>query len=246
MLAWGALAIDRSPFGAQLPTRVFAGGADAARDFLSVVAASMITVAGLGFSITIVALVLASTQFGPRLLTLFMRDRTSQLTLGMFAGTFVYCILILRSIRDPDDVGPEFVPQLALSIAIVLTVLSVAALVYFFHHVAVSIQAPKVVAAVARDLDHAIDRLYPVRVGQAGPPPDESMIPHPSSDHVIAAPASGYIQVVDDASLIDVAIRNDLTVRLMTRPGLFVVQGTALIVVRPAVDPGFAAVCATA
>lgn len=87
----------------------------------------------------------------------------------MFAGTFVYCILVLRSIRDAGEVGGGFVPQLSLTIAIGVTVISVAVLVYFFHHVAVSIQAPKVVAAVARDLDRAIDRLYPVHVGTAGP-----------------------------------------------------------------------------
>ena len=128
----------------------------------------MITVVGVGFSITIVALVLASTQFGPRLLTLFTRDLTSQVTLGTFTGTFVYCVLVLRTVRGPDE-GTPFVPSLAITGAIVLTLVSIAALVLFFNHVAVSIQAPKLVASVARDLDHAIDHLYPGRLGRGGP-----------------------------------------------------------------------------
>lgn len=232
-LAGVAVAIDASPVGAQLPDWVYAGGADGARALLSTVAGSMVTVAGLGFSITIVALVLASTQFGPRLLTLFMRDSTSQVILGTFAGTFTYCVLVLRSIRSADEGGATFVPQLAVTIAIGLTLLSVAALVYFFHHVAVSIQAPKVAAAVARDLDRAIDNLYPGGLGQSGPEPAPTDLPTIETDAVVLAASSGYVQVVDDALLLELAVQHDVCVTLRTRPGLFVVRGKPLIAVRP-------------
>jgi uncharacterized membrane protein len=233
LVAGIALAIDSSLVGAELPDWMYAGGADGARALLSTVAGSMVTVAGLGFSITIVALVLASTQFGPRLLSLFMRDTTSQVILGTFAGTFTYCVLILRSIRGADEGGTPFVPQLAVTVAVGMTLLSVAALVYFFHHVAVSIQAPKVVAAVARDLDHAIDHLYPGDLGTGGPEPDPTAIPTVENDAVVAAESSGYIQVVDDALLLELAVAHDLCVRLRSRPGLFVVRGNPLLVVRP-------------
>ena len=200
----------------------------------------MVTVAGVGFSITIVALVLASTQFGPRLLGLFMRDITSQATLGTFVGTFTYCVLVLRTIRGPDEAGGAFVPQVAMTIAIGITLLSVAVLVYFFHHVAVTIQAPNVVSTVAHDLDAAIDHLRKPDLGVAGPAPAADEIPDPDVDTVLAATRSGYVQVVDDAALLEVALRHDLRVRLMTRPGLFVVQGNPLIVARPSerVDDG--------
>ena len=234
VLAGVALALDGSLVEEQLPEWVYAGGADGARALLSTVAGSMVTVAGVGFSITIVALVLASTQFGPRLLTLFMRDVTSQATLGTFAGTFTYCVLVLRSIRGPDEGGTPFVPQVAITIAIGLTLLSVAALVYFFHHVAVSIQAPKLVATVARDVEHAIDHLNPPQGGRSGPPPDPGDLPTPEADVVVAATSSGYVQVVDDAALFDVAYRYDLCVRLAARPGLFLVRGNPILVVRPA------------
>jgi uncharacterized membrane protein len=228
-----ALAVDSSLVEADLPDWVFAGGADGARALLSTVAGSMVTVAGVGFSITIVALVLASTQFGPRLLSLFMRDLTSQATLGAFAGTFTFCVLILRTIRGPDEGGTPFVPHFAITIAIVLTLLSVGGLVWFFHHVSVSIQAPKLVASVARDLDGAIDRLYPGDLGRGGPEPDPSAIPDPAVDAVVVAGTNGYVVVVDDAALLDLAVRHDLCVLLTTRPGLFVVKGNPVLVARP-------------
>jgi len=233
VLAAVALALDGAVVQAELPEWVYAGGADGARALLSTVAGSMVTVAGVGFSITIVALVLASTQFGPRLLTLFMRDVVSQATLGTFAGTFTYCILVLRTIRGPDEGGTAFVPQIGITLAIGLTLLSVAALVYFFHHVAVSIQAPKLVATVARDVDHAIDHLNPGNVGHGGPQPNADQVPSNEADGVVVATASGYVQVVDDAALFELATRHDLCVRLTVRPGLFVVLGNPILVVRP-------------
>jgi uncharacterized membrane protein len=235
LLAAIVLAIDASPMGSRLPAWVSAGGADGARALLSTVAGSMVTVAGLGFSITIVALVLASTQFGPRLLSLFMRDTTSQVILGTFAGTFTYCVLILRSIRGPEEGGTPFVPNVAVTVAVGLTLLCVGALVYFFHHVAVSIQAPKVAAAVARDLDHAIDHLYPADLGGGGPDPDQNEVPTPESDRVVTSETSGYVQVLDDAAVLELAVAHDMCVRLLTRPGLFVVRGNPILVVRPSI-----------
>jgi uncharacterized membrane protein len=141
---------------------------------------------------------------------------------------------VLRSIRGPDEGGTPFVPQIAITLAIGLTLLSVAALVYFFHHVAVSIQAPKLVATVARDVEHAIDHLNPGQGGRSGPAPDPGDVPTAEADGVIAATSSGYLQVVDDAALFDLACRHDLCVRLAARPGLFVVRGNPILVVRPA------------
>ncbi|MGH2402128.1 MAG: DUF2254 domain-containing protein, partial [Candidatus Limnocylindria bacterium] len=209
LLAAGTVLIDASVAGSGLPGWFYAGGADGARALLSTVAGSVVTVAGVGFSITIVALVLASTQFGPRLLTLFMRDLVSQVTLGTFTATFTFCILILRTIRGPDEGGDPFVPQVAITVAIGLTLLSVAALIYFFHHVAVSIQAPKLVAAVARDLDHAIDALAAHDFGQPGPAAAPDDVPVVETDAVVAAERSGYVQVMDDARLLALAVKHD-------------------------------------
>ena len=233
LVAWVAVTVDTGLASSDLPEWIYAGGADGARALLSTVAGSIVTVAGVGFSITIVALVLASTQFGPRLLTLFMRDLTSQVTLGTFIATFTFCILVLRTIRGPDEGGDPFVPQVAITVAIGLTILSVAALVYFFHHVAVSIQAPRLVAAVARDLDRAIDLFAAPGPARPGGPPGEEEIPRSDRDAVLPAERTGYVQVMDDARLLSLAQRHDLCVRLATRPGLFVLQGSPVLIARP-------------
>ena len=233
VLAALAVSLDVALADAALPPWVYTGGADGARSLLSTIAGSMVTVAGVAFSITIVALVLASTQFGPRLLGLFMRDLTSQGTLGIFVGTFTYCILVLRTIRGPDEAGGAFVPQVAMTIAIAITLVSVAILVYFFHHVAVTIQAPTLVATVAHDLDDAIDHLVTTGIGKAGPAPSADAIPDPVRDGRIAAGADGYVQVIDDASLYDLAVRRDLRIRILTRPGLFVVAANPILAVVP-------------
>jgi uncharacterized membrane protein len=237
ILAALTTALDSTLVAADLPDWLYAGDADGARALLTTVAGSIITVAGVGFSITIVALVLASTQFGPRLLTLFMRDITSQVTLGTFAATFTYCVLILRTIRT--DGVTSFVPEISITVGIALTLISIGALVFFFHHVAVSIQAPRLVASVAKDLDAAIDHAHPGDVGRGGPEPAHEEVPDPGRDAIVAAHRSGYVQLVDDAALMAIARERDLCIRLTTRPGLFVVQGNPIIVARPAdrVDP---------
>lgn len=101
---------------------VYTGGPEGARAVLSTIAASMITVAGVTFSITIVALTLASQQFGPRLLRSFLRDFGNQVVLGTFVSTFLYCLLVLRTVRGSDDA--EFVPHLAVTVGVTLAMLS--------------------------------------------------------------------------------------------------------------------------
>ncbi|MEO7133685.1 MAG: DUF2254 family protein, partial [Vicinamibacterales bacterium] len=118
---------------------VYTGGPEGARAVLSTIAASMITVAGVTFSITIVALTLASQQFGPRLLRNFLRDIGNQVTLGTFIATFSYCLLVLRTVRGNDDA--QFVPHLAVTAGVVLAMFSLGVLIFFIHHVSVSIQA---------------------------------------------------------------------------------------------------------
>ncbi len=135
ILASTTLYIDRLDidFGVPEFSWIYSGSPDGARSILSTIASSMISVAGLTFSITIVALSLASSQLGPRLLNNFMRDKGNQIVLGTFISVFTYCLLILRSIRSLDEIS--FVPHISLTLAIVLALISLGVLIYFFHHV---------------------------------------------------------------------------------------------------------------
>lgn len=138
---------------------MFGGGSEGARSVLSTIAGSMITVAGVTFSIRMVVLTLASSQFGPRLLRNFMRDKVHQAVLGMFGAAFVYCLLVLRAIHGPDVM--VFVPQVSVNIGMLLAILSLAFLAYFIHHVSVTIQPAWVIASVCAECDHVFDRLFP-------------------------------------------------------------------------------------
>src|SRR6201996_5197613 len=134
----------------QFPSWVLSGTADTARVILTTVAAAIMTVVGIVFSITIVVLTLASTQFGPRMLRNFVRDLGTQLALGAFVATFCYAMITLVSVGG----GPhgDFVPHLSVTISLTLTLANVAVLIYFLNHVATMIQLPVVIASVARTL----------------------------------------------------------------------------------------------
>jgi uncharacterized membrane protein len=207
---------------------VYTGGPDGARTLLSTVAASMITVAALTFSITMVTLSQASSQFGPRLLTSFMRDTGNQVVLGTFVATFIYCVLVLRTVRA----APEFVPHVSITVAVALAVAALGVLIYFIHHVALGIQADEVIAVVARDLDGAIDVLFPETSGEgpARSPAPRAEIPPAFEREARPVPArdSGYVRTIDTDGLMRLATERDLLIRLAYRPGHFVVRGSRL------------------
>jgi uncharacterized membrane protein len=218
---------------------VYSGGADGARAVLSTIAGSMIGVTGIVFSITIVTLTLASSQFGPRLLRNFMSDLGNQIVLGTFIATFTYCLLILRMVAETADVN--FVPHLSVTLGIALALASLGVLIYFIHHTSVSIQADTVIAAVSYDLHNAVDRLFPERIGQGeqdvdGKIDNLGLAPGTEPDgQVLTAQASGYIQVIESDYLLEVATQHDVILRLEHRPGDFVVAACPLVTVWPAV-----------
>ncbi len=132
---------------------IYKGDLEGARALLSTIAGSMITVAGVTFSITIVALTLASSQLGPRLLRNFMRDKKNQVVLGTFISTYLYCLFVLRSIGGPA--GERFIPHISLALAMLMAVASLGVLIYFIHHISVSIQADNAIALVSQDIENA-------------------------------------------------------------------------------------------
>ncbi len=221
-----------------LPVWIRTGSADAERQVLIAIAAAVITVIGVVFSITILALTLASQQFGPRMMRNFVRDIGNQITLGVFVGTFVFSVLALVSI---NSLSPTFVPYLSTSVAEALLLVDLGILIYFIHHIAKSIQLPEVIAGIADDLMRSIDAEFPDVVGA---------VPEPTQAHrgkgvpelltlideqgvVIPSQKSGYIQYVGYAQLIAIATRTDSFIRLEHRPGHFLATGRPLAMVWP-------------
>jgi uncharacterized membrane protein len=231
--------LDRAAYDGtlSLPSFTDSGSADAARGILTAIAAAVITVVTLVFSITIVTLTLASTQFGPRMLRNFIRDRITQLTLGSFVATFVYSILVLVSI-GPGAHG-EFVPHLSITVCLALVVVNVVVLVVFIDHIAKSIQLPRVIASIAGDLSRAIEAESGssgagTGAGKAGSSLAEVTIRLDQESGVVVATSSGYLQFVRLDKLIASAAASHAVIRLLHRPGHFVVAGEPLAHVWPA------------
>ena len=220
-----------------LPSWVNAGGADAARQVLAAIAAAVITVVGLVFSIVIVALTLTSTQFGPRMLRNFIRDRGTQLTLGTFVATFVYAVLTLGSVGHGRR--GDFVPHLSVTVALALVLASLGVLIFFIHHVAMSIQLPEVIASIARDLSAAIDVAVANGTRLDRGPADgglalaDALARLGEDGATVPAPTSGYLQFVVYDRLVDIAFEADAVIQVLNRPGHFIVAGRPLARVWP-------------
>ena len=133
LLAWATLRVDEAADPEDLPWvgwLVYSGGPEGAHALLGATASSTITVAGVVFSIAIVTLQLASTQFGPRMLANFVKDRGNQVTLGTFVAGFLYSLLVLRDVRSGED---QSVPHLSVTVALLLAVAGLSVLIYFVH-----------------------------------------------------------------------------------------------------------------
>lgn len=215
---------------------------EGARVLLSTIAGSMITVAGVTFSITIAAVAYATSQFGPRLLTNFMQDRGNQLTLGTFIATFIYCLLVLRTIRSPDETpGGEltggFVPHVATLGGFLLALASVGVFIFFIHHVTESIHASHVIAEIGKDLDEKIDKLFPEAVddGPSSVGDIEAEVPSNFLNEAtpVCARGSGYLSQIDSESLMKTAGTHDLVLRLTYRPGEFVTPQQEVVLAWP-------------
>ncbi|WP_375503015.1 DUF2254 domain-containing protein [uncultured Jatrophihabitans sp.] len=225
-----------------LPSWIRIESADGARQLLSTLAAGVITVLGVVFSVTIVALTLASQQFGPRMLRNFIRDLGTQGTLGTFVATFVYALLTLGSIGGGAG-SRTFVPQISVTVALLLVFLNVLVLIYFIHHITVSIQLPVVISSIAGNLSRAIDVQFPVsprkqqpRVFATGRPAEQLRALLTSEGLAVVANKSGYLQFVGYEQLIQIAAKHDVVLQVIHRPGHFVTHGLPLARVWPPSD----------
>jgi len=232
VLALALLEIDYSGndrWMAEWP-RLFGVGSAGARGMLSTIAGSMMSVVGVTFSMTLVALSMASSQYTSRVLRNFMSSRLTQAVLGIFAGIFTYCLIVLRTIRAGDE--GAFVPSLAVFFGFILAIGGVGVLVFFIHHVASSIQAASIIASVAHETIQAVDRLFPKQLGHSPAEARDESSPNPLTGRkwqTVLARASGYLQGVDNAALLRLAREQKIVVRMECGIGEFVVQDTALV-----------------
>jgi uncharacterized membrane protein len=215
----------------RLPPAIYVSTADNARDVIATLLASMITMTSLVFSITMVVLTLAASQFGPRLIRSFMSSPHTQYVLGTFVMTSVYCLLVLgvigsRSVQQQQAFA-------TVSVAILLALISLVLLVLFLHFLARSIVSETVIERVGQELDKTLDSFTPL----SGSNPVEAA-PLPADFDSAAAffdfAKHGYIEAIEFERIVEAAVASDVLVRIMQAPGDYVAPGTLAIGVYPA------------
>jgi uncharacterized membrane protein len=233
-LAAGLVALDRG-FGTDGIAIVFDGDASAARSILSTTAGSLITVAGLAFSITVVTSQLVSSQFTPRAIRSFLGDRISQLLAGAFVGIFAYCLLVLRSLRDENESSTGFVPSLAVSVGILLGLVGLVLLLAFIHRITQLIKVENIAARIACEALASIESLYPEPYGEPAPEDRELVArwEQESEPTVIRPERPGYVQSIALDKLQDV-LGGPACVHVVARPGDYVTETSPLARVWPA------------
>ncbi|SDX06250.1 DUF2254 domain-containing protein [Nitrosomonas communis] len=232
VLAAGAINVEsaiESETLARWP-RLFGSGAEGARQMLSTIANSMMAVVGVTFSMTLVTLTLASSQYTSRVLGSFIRNRTTQAVLGIFAGIFTYCLLVLRTIRDNGE--DTFVPGIAVFMGVFLALAGIGVLILFIHHIATSIQASNIICSVAEDTIAAIKIVFPERTPHNNSKEDEALlrrllIEAEDWEEVLAG-KSGYIQSIDYEALKKLAHEKGTIIKIEHGIGDFVVKGAPL------------------
>lgn len=206
---------------------IYEVGASGSRDILGAIAGSMLGVAATSFSITISVLATTSSTYGPRLVRNFMADRGNQVVLGVFGATFLYSLMVLRSIRSLDSDGSTFVPDIAVNVAVLLAVIGVGVLVYFIHHIAQSVQVSTLSARVRRELTTAVDEMYPAEH------PDDSAsavgLRYPPVRTTVTARGSGVVVDHDESCAVDVGTELDGLIVVHRAPGEHVIEGEVLV-----------------
>jgi uncharacterized membrane protein len=234
LLSWGALITDKYLLQEEsLPEwLLYKSDLEGAQTILSTIAGSMITVAGVTFSITIVALTLACSQLGPRLLRNFMRDIRNQVVLGTFIAAYLYCLLILHNIDQSDN--DAFVPHLSLMLALVWAVAGLGVLIYFIHHISVSIQADQAIALVSKDMEivfkkrgsHKHESFQRTSLANC-----DTSYETGTNSYPFCIQKSRYIEDIDIEGIFHFAETIDGVIRINQRPGDYITPKKPLLTI---------------
>nr|CAA6829077.1 MAG: Unknown protein [uncultured Thiotrichaceae bacterium] len=201
------------------------------RALLTTIAGSLLGVAGVSFSVTLTSLVLASQQFGPRLLRNFMRDSFNQLVIGLFISTFFYCMLVLQFTSNMEEA--KFTPILSMLTALVLVVVDLLLLVFYIHHIAESIHADTIISGVYEELTDRLDMQFPKLDEESSGLPAQGKT-HPESNkdkpsQWISAPASGYLQAINHQGLFELAQDRNIALNVHFQAGDYMMEGSELV-----------------
>lgn len=229
LLSGGLISLDSSVVISQEGwIRFFlVNSSDSARSILSTISGAMMTVAGTVFSITLVALTLASSQFGPRLIKKFMYVRLNQAVLGSYISTYLYCLLVLNAVSDNDNY--TFIPSISILVAIFAAIANIILLIIFIHQIAMSIQADHIISDISNFISRQVETLFPEKMGNENEKDEiidiTTAISRYKKHFSIRSPRSGYLQYIDSEVLVEIITKNEALLELHFRPGGFLVKG---------------------
>jgi uncharacterized membrane protein len=210
--------------------RIFGLGADGSRGMLTAIAGSMLTVAALAFSLTLAAVTQASGQFTPRIYRNFLRDRANQFVLGYFVSFFAYCLIILRTIRGGDEL--KFVPSISVAVGLVFALGGVIVLIFFIHHIAVSLQITTIINNIVAETKESIETMFPQTIGKTAAT-EEQLVMMQAEDKrawtTVKSLSSGYVQTISSDSMLDFAEEHNVVLRMERSIGQFVGTGATLV-----------------
>ena len=211
-ISFATIAVDRR-FEYKAVPRSLVGGPDAAAAVLSTVAASMVSLTALVLTITMVVVQLAMGQFSPRIVQRILRDKPSQLAIGLFVATFVHTILALREVTNNGD-GTGHVPGVAILTAFLLVLASIAVLVIYVQHIGQALRVSALIELVGKDTRSLLDRVYPDK--------GEPLADEPGEPRVVRATRSGVVTAIGSQRLVEEAVRADCELELVPSLGEFV------------------------
>ncbi|MER2999271.1 DUF2254 domain-containing protein [Pontibacter populi] len=224
-LAFGVVKLDARVTYDELPIDwfLYGGQRDGARSVLSTIASSMVTIAGVTFSITLVALTMASSQFGPRLLRNFIADKGNQFVIGTFISTFIYSLIVLLTIRGSGE--DEFVPKISVVLAFLVAVFSLGVLIYFIHHVSTSIQADYVIKSSYQDFQKIKTESMPSEERKVEQESIQEALQQIQTDYKLQTEmylqTSGYVQRIDYEASCSWALEHNAVLEWLVYPGVF-------------------------
>jgi uncharacterized membrane protein len=220
-ISFGTISLDRA-FDYQAIPQALVGRPTSANAILTTIAASMVSLAALVLTITMVVVQLAMGQFSPRIVQRILRDKPSQLAIGLFVATFVHAVLTIREVVDRGD-GTGQVPGIALATSYLLVLASIAVLVIYVHHLGQALRVSAMIELVGNDTRKLVDRRYP----DSGPPSPVD----PETPGVVAARESGVVTMIRTQALVAEAHRVDCVLELVPPLGAFVPAGGPLFIV---------------
>jgi uncharacterized membrane protein len=210
-----------------VPAALFPSHSDpqVAQVILGGISSSIMTVVSIVFAILLMTLTLASMQFSPRIIVSFSKDRVTQWTLGIFLGTFCYCMAALPTARSLPH---PFAPVLTVFGAMLLALACVGWLLYFIHHISQSISVSHIVDRIAAETEAMIDDVMPQPRGNRMSPESE-VVELSAWDMPLLSGASGYIRFIDTGRLVALAKLHHVKIRAVRRVGQFVPAGTPML-----------------